>query len=425
MRIAVVIGTRPEAIKLCPVVLALRRFSEIEAVVVSTGQHREMLGPILSHFQVQPHFDLGLMLPDQTLSGLMSRALDRLDALFAGLMPATVVVQGDTTTAVSAALAAFHRKIPVAHVEAGLRTHDLAAPFPEEANRSLIARIARWNYAPTEKAAEALKAERVPGEIVWTGNTVVDALLQVAVAVGEPQTVLTRDRLVLITGHRRENLGERFREAFRAIGRLADAYPDVDFVYPVHMNPRVREHAHELLGDRANLQLLPPVAYPELVALLKRACLVLTDSGGIQEEAPSFGVPVLIMRDKTERAEAVEVGVAQLVGTRGDAIFERTSQLLDEPASRAAIAPIENPFGDGKAASRIALHLHRAILARQEVANTPAVSPICDDKAPPIAHCRCGSPARMTVDRRRAAQRINALASSFRPDGSAASDGGG
>lgn len=369
MRIAVVIGTRPEAIKLCPVVLALRRLTDSEVVVVSTGQHREMLAPILSHFQVQPQFDLGLMRADQSLSGLMSRAIARLDALLAELRPDALMVQGDTTTALSAALAAFHHGIPVAHVEAGLRTYDLAAPFPEEANRTLIARIAAWNYAPTQSAAAALRAEKVPGEIIDTGNTVVDALLQTAAKVGEPRTALTRSRLVLITGHRRENFGERFEQAFRAIALLAETYADVDFVYPVHLNPRVRGHAHALLGGRTNVQLLPPVSYPELIALLKRAYLVLTDSGGIQEEAPSFGVPVLIMRDKTERPEAVEAGVAQLVGTSGDAIFQRVSELLDDPARRAAIAPIRNPFGDGKASERIALHLRQAILGRHGTAS--------------------------------------------------------
>jgi UDP-N-acetylglucosamine 2-epimerase (non-hydrolysing) len=361
MRIAVVIGTRPEAIKLCPVVLALRRLTGFEVIVVSSGQHREMLAPILQHFGVEPDVDLRLMRPGQSLSGLMSRGMTTLDAQFADLNPAAAVVQGDTTTALAAALAAFHRGIPVAHVEAGLRTHDLAAPFPEEANRSLIARIAAWNYAPTERAVSALEAERVPGEIIMTGNTVVDALVETAERVGEPKTPLTRGRLVLMTGHRRENLGPRFEEAFGAIADLAERYPDVDFVYPVHLNPQVRLHAHHLLGGRPNVQLIAPVGYPELVALLKRACLVLTDSGGIQEEAPSFGVPVLIMRATTERPEAVEAGVAELVGTGRRSILAGASRILDDTSRRAAIRPICNPFGDGKASERIARHLSRAI----------------------------------------------------------------
>ncbi|HEX2255265.1 MAG TPA: UDP-N-acetylglucosamine 2-epimerase (non-hydrolyzing) [Afifellaceae bacterium] len=316
MVVAVVIGTRPEAIKLCPVVQALRTVPPLRPLVISTGQHRQMLDQVFEAFAITPDIDLGLMRPDQSLSDLMSVAVTELDRQFAATDLAAVLVQGDTTTALSAALAAFHRRIPVGHVEAGLRTYDLEAPFPEEANRALIGRIAKWNFAPTDRAVSALSAEKVPGAIIKTGNTVVDALLQMAARIDQSPVPLTRSRLVLITGHRRENFGARFREAFRAIAELADRYPDVDFVYPVHLNPNVQEHAYAILQGRTNVQLISPVSYPDLIALMKRSWLILTDSGGIQEEAPSFGVPVLVMRDTTERPEAVEAGVAQLVGTK-------------------------------------------------------------------------------------------------------------
>lgn len=337
---------------MAPVIKALASNSAIEHTLVSTGQHREMIKQVFDWFNLSPDHDLAIMQPGQTLSGVLSRALDSLDALFVEKEPDVVLAQGDTTTVLAASLAAFHRRIPFGHVEAGLRTYDLGAPFPEEANRSLVGRIAKWHFAPTPRAVDALAAERVPGEIHLVGNTVVDALLDTANRVGAPSSVaLERERMVLITGHRRENHGERFDEAFRALGQLARDYPDVDFVYPVHLNPNVREAAFPRLKGLENFHLIDPVPYPEMIALMRRAQLILTDSGGVQEEAPSLQVPVLVMRDTTERPEAVEAGVCELVGVDFDRIVSRASAVLD--GNGPDLSSARNPFGDGRAAERI------------------------------------------------------------------------
>jgi UDP-N-acetylglucosamine 2-epimerase (non-hydrolysing) len=352
---------------MAPVIEAVTQSPRLAPLVISTGQHREMLDQAFSWFGITPDIDLRLMVSNQTSNGLMAAALARLDEIFSDNPPDAVLVQGDTTTALAAAIAAFHRQIPVGHVEAGLRTYDLSAPFPEEANRALITRIAAWNFAPTERAVKAARAEQAPGEIVLTGNTVVDALLAVAKTCGEPPVTLTRSRLILITGHRRENFGDRFRDAFEAIAELASRYHDVDFVYPVHLNPKVRTHAHAILAGLPNVQLIEPVAYPELISLMKRSYLVISDSGGIQEEAPSFGVPVLVMRDTTERPEAVDAGVATLVGTAKAAIIEQVSSFLDHPEKREAVTKIPNPFGDGNAAKRIVAFLEQKLAAPRQV----------------------------------------------------------
>ena len=269
MKVAVVIGTRPEAIKLAPVIFALRDASSLEPLVISTGQHRQMLDQVFDWFGIRPDIELALMRQRQSLNSLVSLAVAHLDDLFQTLRPGAVLVQGDTSTAFSGALAAFHLRIPVGHVEAGLRTYDLASPFPEEANRSLISRLARWHFAPTDRAVDILRRERVPGIIKKTGNTVVDAFLALTPVQRADLPVLDFGgrRLVLITGHRRENIGKRFQQAFEAIAFLADMHPDVVFVYPVHLNPAVSEHAQEILGEKSNIRLMPPVSYPELIAL--------------------------------------------------------------------------------------------------------------------------------------------------------------
>ncbi len=361
MRVAVVFGTRPEAIKMAPVIHRLAEAGDIDLLVVSTGQHREMIDDVCTWFGLKPDIDLKLMTPNQSLSGYLGAALTQLEPILKKARPDAVLVQGDTMSTLAGAISAFHQSIPVGHVEAGLRTHNLQAPFPEEANRTMVSRIVTWHFAPTDRAVRALRAEKVPGTIWKTGNTVVDALLSTAARVGESSIPLTGKRVVLITGHRRENFGERFSAAFKAIRDLARRYPETDFVYPVHLNPRVQGPAKEFLADRPNIHLLQPLAYPQLIALMKRAYLILTDSGGIQEEAPSFGVPVLVMRDTTERLEAIDAGVARLVGTDPEAITTGVSELLDDVAKRNAIAAIPNPFGDGRASARIVKHLRREL----------------------------------------------------------------
>lgn len=365
MRVAVVFGTRPEAIKMAPVIHRLAEFADIDPLVVSTGQHREMIDDVCTWFGLKPDIDLRLMTPNQSLSGYLGAALSQLEPIFAKARPHAVLVQGDTMSTLAGAISAFHQSIPVGHVEAGLRTHNLRAPFPEEANRAMVSRVVTWHFAPTDRAVSALKAEKVPGTIWKTGNTVVDALLSTAERVGESSIPLKGERTVLITGHRRENFGDRFSAAFKAISNLARRYPETDFVYPVHLNPSVQKHAKEFLTSDSNIHLLPPLPYPELIALMKRAYLVLTDSGGIQEEAPSFGVPVLVMRDTTERQEAIEAGVARLVGTDPEAITSSVSELLDDVGKRNAIAAIPNPFGDGRASDRIVDHLRRELIPSQ------------------------------------------------------------
>jgi len=368
IRAAIVIGTRPEAIKMAPVVRALRaRPGRFEALLVSTGQHREMLRQVLEAFDLRPDADLDVMKPGQDLFDVTAASLLGMRDVLRSARPHAVLVQGDTTTAMAAALAAFYERIPCGHVEAGLRTGNRLLPFPEEMNRLLADRLAGVHFAPTQGAADALIAEGVDrAGIHVTGNTVVDALLWVRQRLRErpvplpvPEAELQGRRLVLVTGHRRESFGETFRGICRAILRVVRAHPDVVVVYPVHLNPSVDGPVRELLGREPRVVLAPPVGYLQFVSLLDRAHLVLTDSGGVQEEAPSFAKPVLVMRDVTERPEGVQAGVARLVGTSEEGIFAGTSELLDDAEAYGRMARGANPYGDGRAAERIADILER------------------------------------------------------------------
>lgn len=364
-KIAVIFGTRPEAIKLCPVVSALKADPTFECKVCVTGQHKEMLSQVLNVFGVVPDVDLALMQPNQTLAGLTARALTALDDYLAKEKPDIVMVQGDTTTVLAGALAAFYHHIPVAHVEAGLRTWNLESPWPEEANRQLTTRLAKWHFCPTGNNRQNLLNEGVPPERIYvTGNTVIDALLMAKKKVeslrfgidGLPDGLMESDRrLVLITGHRRENFGEGFEYICAAIKKLSEDFPETHFVYPVHLNPNVREPVNRILGSRcgANVHLIEPQDYLSFVALMNRAYLILTDSGGVQEEAPSLGKPVLVMRDTTERPEAVAAGTVKLVGTDSADICRECAALLMDARAYGSMACAINPYGDGLSAERI------------------------------------------------------------------------
>ena len=361
-KVLVVMGTRPEAIKLAPVIRALQqRAGEIEYAVCVTGQHREMLDQVLRLFEIVPEHDLDVMEPDQTLAGLTARLLERLDRLVLETRPDWILAQGDTTSVLAASLVAFYRRLRFGHVEAGLRTGDLQRPFPEEANRRIADLLATAYFAPTERARRTLLAEGVTDGSIWmTGNTVVDALLEIAGREyrwddGPLAVVPTDARLVLVTAHRRESFGQPFRDLCLAIRDLAVRFADqrLHVVYPVHLNPNVQRPVHELLSGVPNVTLLPPLDYLSLVQLMKRATLILTDSGGIQEEAPTFGVPTLVMRETTERPEAVEVGVARLVGTARKRIVHEATTLLTDPVAQARIRLATNPYGDGRAGERI------------------------------------------------------------------------
>lgn len=359
LKVLAVYGTRPEAIKMAPVIEALRRRPEAFSVrVCTTGQHREMLDQVQELFALAPDLDLQLMQPDQTLNGLSAAALAAMDRVFAAEAPDWLLVQGDTTTAMTAGLAAFHRGVRVGHVEAGLRTGDLRHPFPEEANRRIIDLLADALFAPTERSRQALLAEGCDaGKVYVVGNTVIDALQTIATgatrATGAEDGAGSR-REVLVTVHRRESFGEPIREIFAALRELAEAFPEVDWVYPVHRNPNVRGPAHERLSGLPNLRLIEPLDYKDLVGRLRRCHLVLTDSGGIQEEAPTFGKPVLVLRETTERPEGVDAGVARLVGADRARIVAEASRLLRSPEAYQEMARAVNPYGDGRAAERIA-----------------------------------------------------------------------
>jgi len=355
----VVFGTRPEAIKLCPVIRAAVA-AGLPVRVCVTAQHRAMLDQVLACFQVRPDYDLDLMQPGQTLAALTARALTALDPVIAAENPAMVVVQGDTTTTMAAALAAFYCHVPVAHVEAGLRTGDLRQPFPEEWNRVATSRLAALHFAPTEGARRNLLAEGVPADRIHvTGNTGIDAVLQTVEALDAgalPRPTWpwldTARRLILVTAHRRESFGPGMAEICDALSDLARR-PDVQIVFPVHRNPNVLDVVSARLAATPNLILLDPVEYPDFVDLMRRSYLILTDSGGIQEEAPSLGKPVLVLRDVTERPEAVDAGTVRLVGPHRERIVEAATSLLDDPAEYARRSAVHNPYGDGNAATRI------------------------------------------------------------------------
>lgn len=379
-KVMLVFGTRPEAIKMCPLVKEFQKHADkFETIVCVTGQHREMLDQVLHIFDVTPHYDLNIMKQGQDLTDVTARVLTGMRDVFAQVKPDVVLVHGDTTTSTAAALAAFYQQIPVGHVEAGLRTHNIYSPWPEEMNRQITGRIATYNFSPTPLSESNLKAEGAMGQIIVTGNTVIDALHMVVEKLRNDATLARQQddvlraagydvarlkdgrRLVLITGHRRENFGEGFIQICTAIRDLKEKYPEVDFVYPMHLNPNVRRPIHEVFGEDlaglGNLFFIEPLQYLEFVYLMEKSTLVLTDSGGIQEEAPGLGKPVLVMRDTTERPEALSSGTVHLVGTSYEKIMEEVSTLLDDATAYAAMSNAVNPYGDGKACERIVASL--------------------------------------------------------------------
>lgn len=358
-RVLCVVGTRPEAIKLAPVILALRAESWCDLTVVATAQHREMLDDVLRFFAIAPDRDLDLMRENQGLGDFAARALGALDGVLAATMPDVVLAQGDTTTVLAAAIAAFYRRVPFCHVEAGLRTHDLHQPFPEEFNRVVASKATRLHFAPTEQSRANLLREAVPEErILVTGNTVIDALYWAAERRPSLPVALTAGkRLVLVTVHRRENFGAPLRQITAAVRRIVETDPAVEVLLPVHPNPNVQGTVRRDLGRLERVRLVPPLNYEGFVAALMQCCFVLTDSGGVQEEAPALGKPVLVMRAVTERPEALEAGVARLVGTDPELIVAEARRLLNDPAWYRHMARGASPYGDGHAAGRIAAAL--------------------------------------------------------------------
>ena len=370
-KIMLVFGTRPEAIKMAPLVKTFQQHSEsFETIVCVTGQHREMLDQVLHIFDIKPDYDLDIMKSGQDLYDITARVLLGMRDVLKEAQPDVVLVHGDTTTSTAAALAAFYQQIPVGHVEAGLRTYNIYSPWPEEMNRQITSRIATYNLAPTPLSEKNLKAENAQGKIYVTGNTVIDALHMVVEKLkrnpslaAEQEEVLRQAgynvnrqrRLVLITGHRRENFGDGFIRMLTAIKDLTLKYPEVDFVYPMHLNPNVRKPIHEVFDEKLfpNMFFIEPLEYLSFVYLMEKATLVLTDSGGIQEEAPGLGKPVLVMRDTTERPEALESGTLHLVGTDYHKIVNEVSMLLDDPIAYERMSKAVNPYGDGKACERI------------------------------------------------------------------------
>lgn len=354
-KIICVVGTRPEAIKMAPVIQALKMQPWADVRVLATAQHRHLLDQVLNVFGIEPNIDLNIMRPNQALTALTARLLLDLDDVLLAEKPNAVLVQGDTTTVMAVALACFYHGIPVGHVEAGLRTWNISNPFPEEANRVITGKLAHWHFVPTEGSRHNLLREGVADEKIFiTGNTVIDALLTVAARnIALPVQIDPDRRLVLITAHRRENFGEPLRNICLAIRTLAQNNPEVAFLYPVHPNPNVQDPVRGLLTGQPNIHLSAPLDYVHFVSAIKQSYLILTDSGGIQEEAPALGKPVLVLRNETERPEAIEQGVAKLVGTHVDQIMQATQYLLDDTAAYQAMAKGISPYGDGHAAERI------------------------------------------------------------------------
>jgi UDP-N-acetylglucosamine 2-epimerase (non-hydrolysing) len=392
-----VFGTRPEAIKMCPLVKEFQKHpNEFETIVCVTGQHREMLDQVLTIFDVKPDYDLNIMKQGQDLYDVTARVLTGMRDVFKECKPDVVLVHGDTTTSTAAALAAFYQQIPVGHVEAGLRTHNIYSTWPEEMNRQITGRIATYNFSPTPLSESNLKEEKAQGQIFVTGNTVIDALhmvvekLKTNKALADEQINVLKSagydvtrlepvmssgveksrKLVLITGHRRENFGDGFISMVTAMKDLSEKYPEVDFVYPMHLNPNVRKPIHEVFGEdltRPNFFFIEPLQYLEFVYLMEKSTVVLTDSGGIQEEAPGLGKPVLVMRDTTERPEALKSGTVHLVGTNHDLIVNEVSTLLDDAVAYEKMSKAVNPYGDGKACNRIVRALNGEPLDRYEI----------------------------------------------------------
>jgi UDP-N-acetylglucosamine 2-epimerase (non-hydrolysing) len=365
IKVLSVFGTRPEAIKMAPLVNLLKADSEIDSRVCVTGQHREMLDQVLSLFAIEPEYDLAIMKSGQDLYDVTTSILLKIKPVLRDFQPDIVLVHGDTSTTFAAALACYYEKIAVGHVEAGLRTGNIYSPWPEEANRKLTGALTRLHFAPTDTSAANLLAENIAAsDIVITGNTVIDALLQVVKKISEDDKLSSTfasqfpfgqhgRRLILVTGHRRESFGDGFEQICAALADIAKAFPDCDVVYPVHLNPNVREPVYRLLSDVANVHLIPPQDYLPFVYLMSKATMVLTDSGGIQEEAPSLGKPVLVMRDTTERPEAVSAGTVKLVGTNRQKIVEQVSRLLTDSDYYQSMSFAHNPYGDGQACQRI------------------------------------------------------------------------
>jgi len=395
-KVMLVFGTRPEAIKMCPLVKEFQKHpTEFETIVCVTGQHREMLDQVLTIFDVKPDYDLNIMKQGQDLYDVTARVLTGMRDVFNECKPDVVLVHGDTTTSTAAAMAAFYQQIPVGHVEAGLRTHNIYSPWPEEMNRQITGRIATYDFAPTPLSEKNLQEEKAHGQIFVTGNTVIDALHMVVDKLkNDPKLAAEQEdvlraagydvtrlqpsaishqpsrKLVLITGHRRENFGDGFISMVTAMKDLSEKYPDVDFVYPMHLNPNVRKPIHEVFGEdltRPNFFFIEPLQYLEFVYLMEKSTVVLTDSGGIQEEAPGLGKPVLVMRDTTERPEALKSGTVHLVGTNHDLIVSEVSTLLDDVAAYERMSKAVNPYGDGKACSRIVRALTGGQVDRYEV----------------------------------------------------------
>ncbi len=366
--VTIVLGTRPEAIKLAPVIQAFAAAPEFRTRVVLTGQHREMVEQVMALFNLRADHDLALMAPNQTLTHVTCAALQGLQQEFGSHRPGLVLVQGDTTTAFASALAAFYEQVPVGHVEAGLRTDNLFDPFPEEANRRLISQVAQLHFAPTTRSAANLRASGVIGEILTTGNTVIDALLQTAGSAPDLEIAgldWRRQRVLLATVHRRENWGERLESIGRGFLEVLDRFPDTALLLPLHRNPTVREPLQALLGSHPRAFLTEPLDYDKLVAAMRGCTLLLSDSGGLQEEAPALGKPVLVLRRTTERPEAVEAGTARLIGTDQADILRETSRLLEDPQAYEAMARAHNPFGDGRSSARIVAAAKRFLLGAE------------------------------------------------------------
>ncbi|MBO1266317.1 UDP-N-acetylglucosamine 2-epimerase (non-hydrolyzing) [Proteiniclasticum sp. SCR006] len=357
IKVMVIFGTRPETIKMAPLVLEMKKREEIETVVCVTAQHREMLDQVLDAFRIVPDYDLDIMKANQTLTDLTARVLVRLDSVIKEVKPALVLVHGDTTTTFSGALAAFYNQVAVGHVEAGLRTYDKYSPFPEEANRQFVSVVSDLNFAPTERSRENLLAEGKRKENIFvTGNTAIDALKTTVMEDYDHEVLrwAKGSRLIVLTAHRRENLGQPMRNMFRAINRIVEKYEDVKVVYPVHLNPKVQEVADEVLSGNDRVRLIAPLEVMDFHNILARSYLIVTDSGGIQEEAPSLNIPVIVLRDTTERPEGIEAGTLRLAGTEEEPIYEILDELLHNQGAYQKMADASNPYGDGKASIMIA-----------------------------------------------------------------------
>jgi UDP-N-acetylglucosamine 2-epimerase (non-hydrolysing) len=362
-KILIAVGTRPEAIKMAPLILGLQNENWVNLRVLNTGQHREMVDEVFKFFGIVPDIDLNLMTHNQSLTRLTTQILSEADRVLSFENPNVVLVQGDTTTSMVMALASFYRQIPVGHVEAGLRTWDISNPFPEEANRRIISQIATWHFAPTQQTFNNLVKEGITTKnILLSGNTVIDALMLASNAeIDDDLGIALGKKIVLITCHRRENFGDPLDDIFQGLRRLSLNNPDVTFLYPVHPNPNVKNVAEQKLGDIFNLMLIPPLSYSKFISIMRRSHLIISDSGGIQEEAPALNIPLLVLRNESERPEALETGAVKLVGTNADNIFSTTQKLLDHPEEYLKMINKGSPYGDGHAAEKIIQYLAKEL----------------------------------------------------------------